>query len=532
MIGLAERVILTWGWRRWFIAFAGGAAGALAMPPFGFLPALVVSLTLAVWLLDGAAAGPRATSAIVSAAVVGWWWGFGYFVAGLWWLGAAFLVEADQFAWALPLGVVGLPALLAFFPAFGFALARLIWSPGSGRVFAFAFGLTVSEWLRGHMFTGFPWNTLGMALAQNTWLLQSAEILGLYGLTVLAVLICASPATLGPSGNGKARLAGPAVGLVALAALALFGAWRIPATPTEAVAGVKLRIMQPNLPQDAKFRPANRDAIMRHYLTLSDRATSPRSTGMGDATHLIWPESAFPFLLHRDAQALAQIAALLPPGTTLITGAAREGEPLPDESGRRFYNSIQVIGDDGTIAGTYDKVHLVPFGEYFPHFLDATLRWLGLRQFVHIPGGFEPGERQGGLEVRGLPPIAPTICYEAIFPGAIVGPGTEPRLILNVTNDGWFGNTPGPYQHFAQARVRAVEEGLPLVRAANTGISAVVDPFGRIVASLPLGIEGVLDADLPKAIAAPFAARYGKALVAALVLCCALTAMVARSARA
>jgi apolipoprotein N-acyltransferase len=287
--------------------------------------------------------------------------------------------------------------------------------------------------------------------------------------------------------------------------------------------------MQPNLPQDAKFGPESSDEIMRHYLTLSDRATSPQSTGIADATHLIWPESAFPFLLDRTPQALAQIAALLPPGTTLITGAARAEERLPGEPEPRYYNSIQVVADDGTITATYDKVHLVPFGEYFPAFLDGALRYLGLRQFVSVPGGFESGTRRSGFVIQGLPPVAATICYEAIFPGAIVGSSSSPGLILNVTNDAWFGNTPGPYQHFAQARLRSVEEGLPLVRAANTGISAVVDPYGRVVASLPLGIEGVLDAVLPYAVAPPFFARYGQALVIALILCCWLAAAILRA---
>jgi apolipoprotein N-acyltransferase len=289
--------------------------------------------------------------------------------------------------------------------------------------------------------------------------------------------------------------------------------------------------MQPNLPQDAKFRPENRDAIMRHYLALSDRPTSPTSSGVADATHLIWPESAFPFLLHREPRALAQIAALLPAGTTLVTGAARLGEPLPGETGRRFYNSIQVVAEDGTIIGTYDKHHLVPFGEYFPHFLDAVLRGMGIRQFVQVPGGFAAGEHQGALAIPGLPAVAATVCYEAIFPGSVVPSGPRPGLILNVTNDAWFGMTVGPYQHFAQARLRSVEEGLPLVRAANTGISAVIDPYGRVLASLPLGAEGVLDANLPGAIFPPIFTRFGQLLFAAMLLGCGGIAVASRRIR-
>ncbi|WP_114944173.1 apolipoprotein N-acyltransferase [Microvirga calopogonii] len=513
------RDALARGWRRWLTAFAAGAVGALAMPPFGILPALVLSLVPAVWLLDGTVKdGPSRWAPFMSAALLGWFWGFGYFVAGLWWLGAAFLVEADQFAWAMPFGVLGLPALLAFFPAFGFALSRPFWLPDAWRIIALAFGLTISEWLRGHLFTGFPWNNPGMALGQNLWLMQSASLAGLYGLTFLSIAICAAPAVLLTGRTGRARWTAPILAATLLLGLAAFGAWRVPSEASALVEDVRLRIMQPNLPQDAKFNPRNRDAIMRRYLTLS---ASPGRDGKAAApTHIVWPESAFPFLLHRDPASLAQIAALLGPGSTLITGAARMDDPLPGEAVGKFYNAIQVIDEKGTILGAYDKVHLVPFGEYVPKFLDALIRAAGLRQFVHIPGGFEPSEKRATLSIPGLPPVAATICYEAIFPGEIVAEGTRPNLILNVTNDAWFGQTPGPYQHFAQARLRAVEEGLPLVRAANTGISAVIDPFGRIIDNLPLGVEGVLDTSLPVAEPLTLYRRVGRfSLTATLAIC-------------
>jgi apolipoprotein N-acyltransferase len=530
MSGLAHHVILAWGWRRWLTAFAAGAVGALAMPPFGLLPALALALTPAVWLLDGSAGTGSRGSLLRSAAWDGWWWGFGYFVAGLWWLGAAFLVEADQFAWALPFGVLGLPALLAVFPAFGFALARLLWTPGAARIFALAFGLGVSEWLRGHLFTGFPWNMLGMALGQNLWLMQVASVVGLYGLTVIAVVVGASPALLATGETARGRWIVPASALAVLAALAAFGALRLPAAPVPAVEGVRLRIMQPNLPQDAKFNPQNRDAIMRRYLAISDRPGDD-ARGIADTTHLIWPESAFPFLLHRDARALAQIAALLPPGVTLVTGAARMEEPLAGEEVGRFFNAIQVIDDAGTITASYDKVHLVPFGEYVPGVLEAVIRALGLRQFVHVPGGFAAGDRRRPLAVPGLPPVAATICYEAIFPGEVLAEGSPANLLLNLTNDAWFGRTPGPYQHFAQARLRAVEEGLPLVRAANTGISAVVDPYGRILQELPLGVEGVLDARLPVAISPPVQRGLGSTAFAGMVILCLAFPLIGRHRR-
>jgi apolipoprotein N-acyltransferase len=523
-------IILSWGWRRALIAFLAGALGALAMPPFGIFPALAVSLCVAVWLIDGSsgAGGGRRGGAMLAAASAGWSWGFGFFVAGLWWLGSAFLVEADRFAWALPLGVLGLPAVLAFFPALGFAMARVLWSPSGWRILALAAGLGISEWLRGHIFTGFPWNVLGMALAQNVWTMQIASVIGLYGLTIFAIAIAAAPATLATGKTAAGRGLPSVLAVTALALIAAFGLARIPSSPSPEFAEVRLRIMQPNLAQDAKFNPDNREAIMQHYIGLSDRATSPRSSGIADVTHLIWPESAFPFLLHRDARALAQIAAMLPPGVTLITGAARMDEPLFD-AGPSFYNSIQAIGSDGTILGTYDKVHLVPFGEYFPAIFDFALRGIGLREFVNIPGGFEPGTRRTILNVPGLPPIAAGICYEAIFPGAVTPGGGAAGFILNVTNDAWFGDTPGPRQHFAQARLRSVEEGLALVRAANTGISAVVDPYGRVVTSLPVGIEGVLDSGLPASIGTTIFSRFGNGIFWLQLLFCVIASSVFRA---
>ncbi|HEY0570373.1 MAG TPA: apolipoprotein N-acyltransferase, partial [Enterovirga sp.] len=268
--------------------------------------------------------------------------------------------------------------------------------------------------------------------------------------------------------------------------------------------------------------------ILDRYIALSDRATSPNTTGLSDVTHLIWPESAFPFLLHREPAALARIGSMLPRGGVLVTGAAREGARLPGETGRRFFNSIQVVADDGSIVAGYDKVHLVPFGEYVPRFLDGALRALGIRQFVHIPGGFTAGERRLALNVPGLPAVAATVCYEAIFPDEARPAGLRPGLILNVTNDGWFGDTPGPRQHFAQARLRAVEQGLPLVRAANTGISAVIDPYGRVVATLPVGVEGVLDSSLPRALNGTLYEFNGRFLNILLLLACAAAALAAR----
>ncbi|KMO30136.1 acyltransferase [Methylobacterium tarhaniae] len=535
---LAHRIALTSGWTRLALAWLAGACGALAMPPFGILPALCAALVPAVWLLDGAAVassrlGRRAGTALAAGAI-GWAWGFGYLTAGLWWLGAAFLVEADQFAYLMPLGVLGLPAALGLFYGAGFAVARLLWSPGPGRIAALACGLGAAEWLRGHLFTGFPWNALGMALGQNLWLMQAASVVGLYGLTVLAVLACAAPATLADAGGASRRFGPSVAAFLVLAGLAAGGALRVPAGPVPEVPGVRLRLVQANIPQDARFNPRNREGILERYLGLSDSATAPDRQGLRDVTHLIWPESSFPFLIQRDPQALRRIGSALPPGTLLVTGAARADEPLPGER-LHFYNAILMIGQDGFVGGRYDKLHLVPFGEYLPGPVDSLLRALGLKQFVAVPGGFTAGEaaERPPLTVPGLPPVAPSICYEAIFPGAVASRRERPGLLLNVTNDGWFGDTPGPRQHFAQARLRAVEEGIPLVRAANTGISAVVDPYGRVTGMLSVGTEGVLDRNLPENLRERTAyVRFGDVFFTLLLLGCGVMALAARYRRA
>ena len=515
----ADPIMLAWGWRRRLVALAAGAVGALAMPPLDIWPALAISLPIGVWLIDGSAVDakhPRLAT-LRSAAAAGWWFGFGYHLAGLWWLGAAFLVNGDEFAWALPLGVLVFPAGLALFSGLAFAVARLFWSDGPRRILAFAFALAGAEWLRGHVLTGFPWNMPGMALGSNLVLAQSASLVGAYGLTFLALVIFASPATLATEATPRARWSAPALALLLLAGLAAFGVWRLAGGPPGTVAGVRLRIMQPNLAPDQKFIPANREQIVSRYLALSDKPTSPERNGIADITHLFWPESAFPFILTRDPEMLGRIAQALGDKTTLITGAIRAQEPLPGELNARFFNSIYVIGKGGAVLSWDDKVHLVPFGEYLP--FQEWLDRVRLRQFVRVPGGFTAGVARRTLEIPGLPGAAPLICYEAIFPGEVLPQDGRPvGLLVNVTNDAWFGLTSGPYQHLAQARLRTIEEGLPLVRAANSGISAVVDPFGRVVGSLPLGVEAVLDAELPRAISPPPYAKLRDAPFFALLL--------------
>ena len=521
--GLA--IVLSWGWKRGTIALAAGALSSLAMAPFNAWPVLFLTFSVAIWLLDGAAAGRL--RGVPAAAMTGFWFGLGYFVPGLYWIGDAFLVDASTFAWLMPFAVLGLPAYLALFTALGFAIARLLWTRDASRVLALAIGLTVAEWLRGHLLTGFPWNAFGYALTEPLALAQTASLIGIWGLTFLTIAIFASPAVLidGRS-RGRAPWIAPVASLALLLAMGIFGTVRLWLHPTRTVANVKLRIMQPNLQQDAKFNYAAKAEVMQKYLTLSDRASGPGSSGVRDASILIWPESAFPFFLTREADAMAEIADLLSKGSTvLITGSVRAPDVPPGTRITRAYNSVYVIDHDGSVLSLYDKLHLVPFGEYLP--FQNWMEFLGFEQLTKIQGGFIPGTVRHSLAIPNAPRALPLICYEAIFPSAVATQEDRPGWIVNLTNDGWFGISTGPYQHLQQARLRAIEQGLPLVRAANTGISAVIDPLGRIVAELGLGIEGVLDSTLPSAIPPTIYARTGN-IPAAILLAAAFLFVVRR----
>lgn len=462
-----------------------GAMGALALPPFNFWPAMAVPLSaFALVLISEMPVKRFARDAFLI--------GLGYFIAGLWWLGVAFLVEPDQFAWALPLGVVGLPAILALFPLAGMLLARGLMRASLSPWLALIVGLGGAEWLRGFLFTGFPWNSFGMAFASDARLMQTAAIVGQNGLDLIVIAVGSSLAFFLVS----RRMHQIVISMAVMIAMFAFGHVRLMTAETENVDTIRLRVMQPDVPLDDKFSSETAAEIMNSYLTLSTKGSYPSADGMAGITHLVWPETAFPFLLDESDEARAQIASILPVGGALITGAVRRER---DGSGQsRFFNSVLVMDQTGAIVGRADKVHLVPFGEYLP--LAGLLEKWGIRQFVNAPGGFAAGSQRVMLNTPSLPLFVPLICYEIIFSGEVLAKSSErPVFLLNVTNDGWFGLTPGPAQHFALARLRTVEEGLPLVRSANTGISAVVDPYGRIRTMLALGERGVIDSDLPAA---------------------------------
>jgi apolipoprotein N-acyltransferase len=492
---LAGKVMLLWGWRRAGLAMAAGAVAALSMPPVSFVAALFVSFTLLVWLMDGTATAPEAgpLGRIRAAFSLGWLFGFGYFVAGLWWLGNALLVDADEFAWALPLAIFGLPAVLAVFYGLATLIASLLWSDGFGRLAALAVGFALAEWLRSFLFTGFPWNTIGYGVMPVPIMMQSAQAIGIFGVTLLAVFVVGSPALFGTS---KGAAGGLSIAAVLIATHFGYGAYRmhfVAATPSNEPP-ISVRIVQPVIDQARKMDNADRRAVFEEHLALS---ALPPKEGARRPDVIVWPETSVPFILTENPGALTRIAETLQDGQVLISGVVRAEEASPGET-TRYYNSIYAIDSQGQIIAASDKVHLTPFGEYLP--FQGFWDLLGVGNIVEMPGGFTAGASRSLITLPSGRSFYPLICYEAIFPAEIGPDVARASALLNITNDAWFGNTPGPYQHFLQARLRAVESGLPLIRGANTGISAIINAKGAVENALDFDQKGVIDSTLSSAI--------------------------------
>ncbi len=539
------------GWRRRTLAFVAGALSVLSMAPFFFWPILFFTFPILVWLLDSAATSSleavKSTrqmrwGELRTAAVDGWWFGFGYFLFGLYWIGEAFLVEADIFGWLMPLVIVLMPAGLALFTAVTIAAARLFWPKGLARLFILAFVIGIGEWVRGHALTGLPWNVFGYAFTYPLSLMQTASLIGVYGMTLWVVLVCATPIVLlsDAKPNSKsfrnALLVSILIAGTPLLAMYVFGVNQLARNPTTFVSGVKLRLVQPSIPQREKWQGEKQSGIFEKHLALSRTNEQGLFDDMAGITHVIWPEASMPFLPLKNPIALQRIKELLPDQSHLIAGALRvenasastdeipyedpRSAPKPDTSAKtgpgagtkkptekqqtqvparpRVFNSLMSFNASGKLEALYDKTHLVPFGEYLP--FRTTFEAIGLSSLTRLRGGFEIGPTPRPLiKIPGLPLAGVLICYEVIFPGQVIATDKRPGLLINLTNDGWFGNTTGPYQHFHISRVRAVEEGLPLIRSANNGISGIIDPYGRTLSKMDLNVTGTIDNDLPAA---------------------------------
>ncbi|MEM9495432.1 MAG: apolipoprotein N-acyltransferase [Pseudomonadota bacterium] len=495
------------GWRRRAATFVAGACGALSMAPVYATPLLVVSFSALILLLDGAAATAQPRRAAFSA---GWWFGLGYFVAGIYWMAFSFFVQAKEFAWMAPFAVFGLPAFLGLFTGCACAVAMALWRPGWRRIALFAVVWMGAEFLRGHVLTGLPWNLPGQAFAGAPLLAQSAAWYGVYGLSFAAVLIAAAPAVwIGASLPPRRVLAGAGVSLLGFCVLLGVGAARLAAIETPALTANAVRIVQPNIPQREKIDPSYWRRNFDRLLEMSAFNFSSALTDGAERIFIVWPENAVP-LLDEAYGPLGDMDAALPSRAVVIAGAVRRET---DASGKtRFFNSIAIAPRTAAgrrVVAHYDKHHLVPFGEYLP--LKGLLEAIGLAQLAPYDDGFTRGEGPRVMNAGG-PSFAPLICYEAIFPGALYPREERPAWLLTVTNDAWFGDTSGPRQHLDQARLRAIETGLPMVRAANTGISAVIDAKGRVLARKPLYQAGVIDYPLPGAMSETIYHKFGDLL--------------------
>ncbi|HZH27836.1 MAG TPA: apolipoprotein N-acyltransferase [Azospirillaceae bacterium] len=499
LTGIAHRLASLSGWRRCTAAAAFGAAAAFALPPGYLAPLFWVAFPALLWLLDGARTRAQAFG-------IGWWFAFGHFLFGLYWVAAALFVDIASFWWVLPLAVGGLPMGLALFVGAATLAVHASGLRGAARVIVFAMAWSAAEWLRGHVFTGFPWNLAGYAWVEWTPVLQAVSWIGIYGLSLLTVLAAATPYLLGRPDVPRRRAAAAAgIGLLLFAGIGAAGAARLAAADGSVVPDLNIRIIQPNINNSLARGPDAAATAFRQVARLHTEPPPPART------IVVWPETAVPFSINRDPSILRAIGELTPPDGYTFAASVRvlEGPQPAGEGGnaeRVFRNSLFVVTPDGDAADVFDKFHLVPFGEYIP------LRWLfpGVAAVAAGTSEFTPGPGPRAWHLPGVPPVSPLVCYEVVFPAAVVDRADRPAWLVNVTNDAWFGRTAGPYQHFAIARTRAVEEGVPLVRAALTGISGMVDPYGRVPVRLGLGETGVLDTPLPAALPSltPYA-RYG-----------------------
>jgi apolipoprotein N-acyltransferase len=466
------------GWRADLAALALGALSAAALPPVHAIPVLLISVPGLLAMLGGA-------PGVAVAARRGWWFGFGHHVLGLYWLTEAILFEAARFWWLVPLAVPATAAGLAVFIAVACGIARYA-APGWPRVLALAGAWVLTDMARQFVLTGFPWNPWGSVWEMPGTLgdifIQPAAWTGVHGLTLATLLLAATPAL-----GWRWRFGG--IGL--LAAWACVGLLRL-SEAMPAPQPITAVLVQGNVAQGQKWNQELAVRIFRHYLELSEAGR--KEAGPGKIVE-IWPETSFPGLLDRDEPARTVIEQAIGDAPALIGSVRYDQQQRPR-------NSLFALTAGGDVGGIYDKWHLVPFGEYIPD-------WLPLPLMV-LPGqGFASGPGPRTLHVPGLPPFGALICYEAIFSGEIVQRADRPAWLVNVTNDAWFGNSTGPRQHLAAARMRAVEEGLPLLRAANTGISAAFDARGHELGRIGMQQADTLAVQIPGALPATLFARLG-----------------------
>lgn len=495
LLGAAQQATT---FRRAGFAFVFGMIATAAMPPWHLWPILWIALPAFLILVDTA----KTNRAVF---LTGWAFGFGHFATGFGWIGNAFFVDSETFAALAVPAISGLAAGFALYIGCVALALRLLLPPVDDdwptakniryvcQVCVFAAAWALVEWWRGWFLTGLPWNPVGSVWVALPVLLQGASLIGVYGLSFITVL-AASASTLFILNDSRRMVLIAVVAChIPLIGLSGWGAIRLSSADTGYVPNVMLRLVQPNIAQADKWRPGLRESHVLEQVRMS-------TTDADAVTHVLWAETAVPFPLNQATGALAATAEAAPENGYVLTGAARV---IGNQSGRQAFNSFFAVTSTGAIAAVYDKAHLVPFGEYMP-----------LQDIIPLPQltggtGFTAGPGPVSITLGGLPTFSPLICYEVIFPGAVIEQSQRPAWLFNLTNDAWFGDSSGPHQHLAAAQLRAVEEGLPVVRVANTGISAVTDGYGRLIGQIPLGEKGILDSRLPVHLEATPFSKYG-----------------------
>lgn len=470
-------------WRRPALAFVCGVGLALGHVPISLfyiaLPAFV-----GLFFLMGRSTTPR------EALKTGWAGGLGYFLLSLFWIVEPFFIDPEQHAWMAPFAVLLLPSFLGSFWALAFwAAARL--AKGWQKIFLAAVFLAIAETSRAYVFTGFPWALIGYIWV-NTPIMQTASLIGPHGLTLLTSLLAAAGAVW--FGRSRKWLTAPALATLVFASLWIWGVMRIADPLPPRATEITLRIVQPNAEQSLKWDPNK----AQEFLNILIENTGAPATGKTPDL-VLWPETSYPYLLNGSDHILARMDAAAG-GKPIAFGSARRDGPL-------YFNSLVITDPGGEVAHLYDKFHLVPFGEYIP-FGDLLGR-LGIKGLaVHEGNGFAFGPAPRVIDLGPLGKMQPLICYEAIFPQHS-NTGERADWLFHLTNDAWFGVITGPYQHLAQVQMRAVEQGLPVIRSANTGVSAVITAYGQVTDQMGLGERGFIDTALPPALPPTLYARSG-----------------------
>ncbi len=507
MVRQADEALTRW-WVRYGVALMAGLLASLSVAPVHGWPVLLVSLSVLVFLVD---ATRHATRPVMDGALIGWLFGVGLCLPAYTWVANPFYVEAEKYAFLAPVAMFGMAALMALFVCFSIAVATRFWAHNWTRAVVLGAAWSAGELLRGYILTGFPWNLIVYSWTDQLAFVQLASVVGPYGLGLIFVVLCALPAVaIKPFADGTppsattpvldrqpVRVLGAVIG--GFVFVFAFGVLRVPmATPVADPDRTIVRVINPNVEQRLKFLPNGETRLFEQAVGLGQTAAD------SSVDIIVWPEATTSFDLSSSPVAMQYIGDMLGEDQVLLAGSSRVVFDPVDR--RRFHNSLQVYDTNGALKDIYDKSHLVPFGEYVP------IKWffntIGFEQLTRARGALTPGEGLRTLALEGAPSFSPLICYEAIFPGHVVG-DRRPDFLLNVSDDSWFGKAWGPRQHFVSARMRTIEEGLPMVRSANQGVTAVIDPYGRIVRKLEPDEEGGITEAVPRPLSPTLYAMLG-----------------------